>query len=152
ITGTAVFSPDSKRVGYPAQLDGKWFTVIDGQEQKQYNAIAEGTLTFSPDSKRLVYMAKENAGWFAVVDGKEQKQHRAMGQPPTFSPDSKHLAYAAMLEDKCLVVLDGRACKQYDGLVTIGGGRIVFDPPDSLYYLATKARTIYFVTESIQSD
>jgi hypothetical protein len=36
------------------------------------------------------------------------------------------VAYAAQVGDKMVVVVDGEEGKQYDGIVTTGGGRIIF--------------------------
>ncbi len=66
------------------------------------------------------------------------------------SPDSKHVAYGARVGGKCFVVVDGREGKKYDAIVSIGGGRIIFDSPDSLHYLAIKKdNEIYLVQENI---
>jgi hypothetical protein len=35
--------------------------------------------------------------------------------------------------------------KQYGGIVTLGGGRVVFDSPDNLHYLVLKGNSIYLV-------
>ena len=37
-----------------------------------------------------------------------------------------------------------------DSIVTTGGGRIVFDSPDSLHYLAIKGNIVYLVEEKIR--
>ncbi len=65
------------------------------------------------------------------------------------SPDSKRVAYAAGVDDKWFVVVDGEEGKEYDGFV--GGGRIIFDSPDSLHHLALKgSSSIYLVEERIK--
>jgi hypothetical protein len=47
------------------------------------------------------------------------------------------------------VVVDGKEEKQYDSIVTIGGGRVIFDSSDSLHYLAQKGKSIFLVEERI---
>lgn len=37
-----VFSPDSRRVAYEAQVGEKWFVVVDGKDGKAYYGFAEG--------------------------------------------------------------------------------------------------------------
>jgi hypothetical protein len=32
-------SPDSRRLAYPARLGNKWFVVVGGNEEKQYDVI-----------------------------------------------------------------------------------------------------------------
>ena len=59
------------------------------------------------------------------------------------SPDSKRVAYAAKVGSKWFVVVDGKEEKQYDGIITIGGGKIIFDSSDSLHYLALKGESIF---------
>jgi hypothetical protein len=46
--------------------------------------------------------------------------------------------------------VDGKEGKQYDGIITVYGGKIIFNSPDSLYYLAGKGTSIYLVEEVIK--
>ena len=151
IKNTLTVSPDGKRVAYWAQVGNKRFVVVDGKEEKQYDDIVAGTLIFSPDSKRVAYraMAKVDNKWFAVavVDGREEKQYDGTGNP-IFSPDGKRVAYGARAGDKQFVVVDGKEGRQYDTLLV--GGKIVFDSPDGLHYLASKGSEIYLVEEKIK--
>jgi hypothetical protein len=68
----------------------------------------------------------------------------------TVSPDSQRVAYVAQLGDKQFVVVDGKEGKQYDNIITMGGGRIVFDSADSFHYLARKGADVYLLEERIQ--
>jgi hypothetical protein len=43
------------------------------------------------------------------------------------------------------VVVDGIAGRLYDGILTIRGGRIVFDSPDILHFLAAIGKGIFLV-------
>lgn len=56
----------------------------------------------------------------------------------------------AKVSDKWFVVVDGKEEKQYDDIVTLGGGKVVFDSEDSLHYLARKGNSIYLVEEKIK--
>jgi shikimate kinase len=60
------------------------------------------------------------------------------------------VAYVAKVSDKWFVVVDGKEEKQYDDIVTLGGGKVVFDSEDSLHYLARKGNSIYLVEEKIK--
>lgn len=102
----------------------------------------------SPDGKRLAYAAIVGDKSFVVVDGKEEKKYDFIGGGLIFSPDSKRVAYGAKEGDKWFVVVDGK--DEYDGIVTIGGGRIIFDSPNSLHYLAMQGSSIYLVEERIR--
>jgi hypothetical protein len=89
------FSPDSARVAYAAQVGKKWFTVVDGKEEQQYDGVGQGSLTFSPDGKRLAYGAKGgNKSWFVVIEGSEGKRYASLlrgGNRVVFdSPDTFH--------------------------------------------------------------
>ena len=153
--GTLIFSPDSERLAYGAQEGNKRFVVVDGKEEKRYDGIGT-TLIFSPDSERLAYTAAEGDKWFVVVDEEEGKRYEYIeGDSLIFSPDSERLAYAAAYTaaegDKEFVVLDGEEGKRYEGIVTISGGKIIFDSLDSLHYLALKgSNSIYLMEERVK--
>jgi roadblock/LC7 domain-containing protein len=126
----------------------KWFVVVDGKEGKQYDGIV-GSPIFSPDGKRVAYAAVIGDKQFVVVDGKEGKQYDGIVGSPIFSPDSKRVAYAAVIGDKQFVVLDGKEEKQYDVIITIRGGRIVFDSDERFHYLAVKDNKLYLVEKEL---
>jgi roadblock/LC7 domain-containing protein len=133
-------------VAYGAKVGTKWSAVIDGDEGKKYDGITAGTLAFSPDCKRVAYGAKVGARWSVVIDGKEGKPYDGiMMRTLIFSPDGKRVAYGAELGSKQFVVVDEKEARQYDTIVTLGGGKIVFDSADSLHYLAAKGGGIYLV-------
>ena len=108
----------------------------------------------SLDSKRVACGVRAGDRWalgskqFVVIDGEEGKRYDGIISAPIFSPDSKRVAYLAVLGDKWFVVIDGEEGKRYDGFVR--GGRIIFDSPDSLHYLAQKGSNIYLVEERIK--
>jgi Tol biopolymer transport system component len=133
---TLLFSPDSERVAYVGRRDRKVLVVVDGQEGKEYDGIADQCLVFSPDSKRVGYMAFSFARkWQMIVDGVEGNQYDCMGEGlPYFSPDSKRLAYVAEQDGKQFVVVDDKKGNQYPWIFALS----VFFSPDSrrLAYVA----------------
>ena len=141
IKDTLKISPNGKRVAYMAKSSDRWFVVVDGKEEKQYDGILQDSLIFSPDSKHVAYASQLSNKLIAVVDGKEGKQYDNLSSI-IFSPDSKRVAYQAKSGDKQFVVVDGKEEKQYDVIV---GGKIIFDTPVRLYYLALKGNSIYMV-------
>jgi len=144
-------SPNSQRVAYAARVGTKQFVVVDGNEEKPYDAIVPDTLSFSPDSQRVAYAARVGTKQFVVVDGREERRYDGVLEGTlSFSPDSQRVAYVARVGAKQLVVVDGKRDKQYDAIVTIGGGRISFDLANNLRYLARKGAAIYVVEERIK--
>jgi hypothetical protein len=83
-------SPDSQRVAYGAVVSDKWFVVVDGKEEQQYDGI--GAPIFSPDSQRVAYGAGVGNKQFVVVDGKEGKPYDGIvgGRIVFDSADSLH--------------------------------------------------------------
>ncbi len=148
IEHSIVFSPDSQKIAYVANEIGKWFVVVDGNEESKYDRIGI-PLLFSPDSKRIAYFAAEGVKGFVVVDGKEEKRYEPIGNL-TFSPDSKRVAYGAKKGKESQVVVDGKEGKKYDSIVTVNGGKIIFDSPDNLHYIALKDNSVYLVQERIE--
>jgi hypothetical protein len=91
-----------------------------------------------------------------VLDGKEANKYDSIGQCSlgqsslVFSPDSQRVAYAANLDSKWFLVVDGQQGDQYDNIISLGGGRSVFDSPNRLHYLALKGNRIYLVEETLR--
>ena len=75
---------------------------------------------------------------------------RLMRPKVTFSPDSRWLAYGARVDKPWTVVLNGQEGKPYENLISLGGGRLVFDAPDRLHYLVTRGQDIYVVQEQLK--
>ena len=154
--GSPVFSPNSKRVAYIAKTDyEEEFVVVDGKEEKQYYGVESPV--FSPNSKRVAYMARIDDKEFVVVDGKEgekydfyREQHYSWKGLLVFSPDSRHVAYKARVNGKDSVVVGGKAGKRYAQIITQRGGRIIFDSPNSLHYLAAESGIIYLVRTKLE--
>jgi hypothetical protein len=109
--------------------------------------IAE-SLKASPDSRRVVYGARRSGQQFVVIDGHEGKPYDGIIGSPIFSPDSQALAYLARRGAQRFAVVDGREGQPYDH--SVPGGRIIFDSPDRLHYLAAKGTDIYLVEERIK--
>src|SRR5262249_22038859 len=150
--GSLVFSPDSQHVVYAAQgADKTWFVVQDGQEGKPYGALVTGPV-FSPNSQRLAYaVALDAAKQVVVVDGRESKIYPDIKVDMlAFSPDSRWLAYGARVNKHWTVVLNDQEGKPYENLFILGGGKLVFDAPDRLHYLATHGQDIYVVQEQLK--
>ena len=99
----------------------------------------------------MAYAARVGDKWLVVVDEEEGKEYDDIAQgTPIFSPDSKRVAYGAFVGDRQLVVVDGEEGKEYCGIITTGGGRVIFDSPESLHYFALKGDDIYLVEERVK--
>ncbi len=123
-------SPDKRHVAHVVERAGRFFVVLDGVEQKEYDWIAEATPLFSPDSRRMAYIAMRHGGDtgpYPVVDGVELKQYFAAGLYLRFSPDGRRLAYAAAHRPAGgqFIVVDEVAGKEYDA---IGAESLRFSP------------------------
>jgi Tol biopolymer transport system component len=131
------FSPDSQRVAWHAQADGKHFIVVDGEEKERWDNIDSGPV-FGPDSHQIAYAARVGASVHLVVDGKDRKtdskNYKQIGGL-LFSPDGRRVAFMADDGAKQFVVVDESQGKPYGA---IPDAAIIFDSPKSLHYAALK--------------
>ena len=106
----------------------------------------------SPDNRRMACAATVGNKWFVIVDGVGGKEYDGIGNStPIFSPDSKRVAYAAAVGSKSLVVVDGVEGEEYDAVLSMGIGKVIFDSPNSLHYLAVKGgNSIYLMEERLK--
>jgi hypothetical protein len=126
-----VFSPDSRHWACSSGAGDSMSVVLDGRRSVRCGAAGE--LCFGPDN-RLAYSVRQGGCSFAVIGDVEGPGYDGVGQF-TFSPDSRHVAYVAVQGDSWSVVGDGMAGPSFDAVV-LEGGRMVFDLPDRLRYVA----------------
>ena len=142
------FSPDSKHLAYIAKRDEKYFVVLDGKEEREYDLINPFSLTFSPNSKHLAYAAKRNGDYFVVIDGKEEKYEWIDSFSLIFSPDSKRFAYVVGRNDQYFVVLDGKEGEKYDEVF-----QLTFSPDSKhLAYIAERENRYFFVLDGKEGE
>jgi S1-C subfamily serine protease len=151
----AVFSPDSRRVGYrvqyalPVQKPTKGSSVVKERSQTviddkggvesdhdrnfaESGGIPIGTPVFSPDSQHVAFTTRKGRTISVMHDFRLVGTYLGAGDL-TFSPDSRHLAFVA---DQLggqgpvyFVVRDGKADNSYKGVVRDRTGpRLVFSP------------------------
>lgn len=109
-----VFSPNSKRYGYCAELlDRSWVVVVDGEESKPY--ISKGRPMFSADSEHVFYAASRGVDSFLVLDGVETALPKAASlQNYVLSPAGKRVACRLQLRNGHEVVqVDGKSGTEY---------------------------------------
>ena len=100
--GGLVFSQNSQRLAYLAEIGEKWFAVVDSIEGKQYDAAAG--LIFSPDSQRLAYFAQAGDEWFDVVDGIEGRKYSGLSEGGLAFDSASSLHYLALDGNKVYLV------------------------------------------------
>jgi len=142
--GCLVFSPDSTRVVYAAERQGKSIVVLDGDVLWGYGELTSKPV-FSSDSKHCAFVTRHNRGQRLVVDGKTGRLCEAIGDDdPIFSPASDCLAYTEISSRGCsvAVVADLKeptlvtAGEPFDG---IAGGTPIFSPDGKrIAYIAGK--------------
>jgi hypothetical protein len=149
--GLPVFSPDGKTVACGAGAGKSKFIVVNGQNQKAYAEVGEPE--FSPDGRRLAYEAEIEAGGQSLLidNGQEGKLYDDIKDQFYFSADGRHLAMVVFEGERQMVVVDGVEGNRYDTVITLGGGQVHFDSPDSFHYLAAKGGELFLVEEIIQN-
>lgn len=115
--GKDIFSPDSKRIAYLAQSEGKSIMVLDGNECSESASVPQFDFYrafFSPDSKHFVYYTSlpgQGGNPIPVLDGVRIEHAWSV----RFSADGAHVAYCTRNEEKhtdC-IVKDGTPEPEY---------------------------------------
>ena len=143
-TGYPVFSPDSQTLSYMAGFSDKQFLVINGKKGETYDSLGSkfyfGNPVFSPDSKRIAYPVRKGKKWSIVIDAIEGQFYDEIlvfpGGERVFESLDNYPVYdfiARKLESELAI-----------------RGRLVFDNPDRIHYLALKGNTIYLVEETFE--
>lgn len=142
--GCLVFSPDSTRVVYAAERQGKHIVVLAGDVFWGYGELTSKPV-FSVDSKHFAFVTRQNRGQRVVIDGKVGRLCEAIGDDdPVFSPASDRLAYTVYSSRGCSVAV--LADLEEPTLVTegetfdgIAGGTPIFSPNGKrIAYIAGK--------------
>jgi hypothetical protein len=118
-TDGVVFSSDGKRLAYPAERDGRWLMIIDGQPEGPWDGVAEPT--FSSDGARFAYLAEIEGRWRPVVDRVRGKDYEAIQEGSLrFSGDGKHVAFVALTARCAAIVVDDIAGDCHEGVALLG--------------------------------
>jgi Tol biopolymer transport system component len=147
VHGSVVFSPNSSRVAYAAERQGKFLIVVDGKVGRpfddNYNPV------FSPDSRHVAYVGGKVGSRSAVVDDEivsAKYPDVGSGTGVVFSPDGQHLAYAALTAPGTeFVVIDGKEDEPYDNV-----GKLYFSPDSRrVLYTAWRAGKAFVVIDGV---
>ena len=140
-----VFSPDSRRLAYPAQRGARWHVVVDGEEGEAFGGIGE--IVFSPDSKHVAYLARRGGQWLMVRDGRAGAAfHGVFRRTLVYSADSQHLACAVMAgPGKSRVILDGKPGPIYQQVAAL-----TFGPRGRLAYIGRHEGRAHMVLNHAQ--
>ncbi len=120
------FSPDSARLVYAFEPDGKPVLFVGEEEQPPVGCLYSNRITFSPNGKRFAFVAGieepslDSRSWkrVVVVDGKPGQPYTEIEEGPVFSADSTSVAYVATesKEDvnQYFVVQDGKEVRHIE--------------------------------------
>jgi len=112
-------SPKGNQFAYEIERNGKFVTIYDGKEGKEYFPHTPSTPrhVFSPDGKQFAYIARTSNGNTVrvILNWKEGKEYQSVNEL-TFSPDSKELAYIAFNDKRAFVVVGEKELKRFDGV------------------------------------
>lgn len=141
-----VFSPDSKRVAFAANLEGKWFTVIDGKAEDKFDDV--GKIIFNSDGSRYAYWGKEGDKYYLVDTGVKGTKKADSITGITFSPEGNRLAYCVKSGGKWFAVLDNKKQKSYDNIAF----PLLLNPDGTRFaYAAQEGTEWVFVTDGRES-
>jgi Tol biopolymer transport system component len=147
--GTPIlFSPNSQRVAYGAQVGDKWMVVVDGEEVGRYDGIMSGTPIFSPDSQHVVYVARVGDKWTTFLEGQERGEYDSLIDEPVFNEDGTWLAFTAQSGGNTVIVVNGHESALLGP--SLRGSRIVFDDNNTIRALIVQGDRVYSIRARIK--
>ncbi|MEZ4295583.1 MAG: hypothetical protein R3B70_11455 [Polyangiaceae bacterium] len=112
------WSPDGRRLAYPARTKEGWTVVVQeanlragagerpGVQATPYDGIGE--IVWSADSQHLAYAAERKGRWLVVAGAREGATFESLrSRSLRISADGAHHAYAADDDGRVVVVVDG---------------------------------------------
>jgi hypothetical protein len=147
VRGSVVFSPDSSRVAYAAERQGKFLVVVDGKEGRLFDDIYNPV--FSLDGRHVAYVGGKVGSRSVVVDDEivsAKYPDIGGGTGVVFSPDGQRLAYAVLAAPGTeFVVIDGREDQPYANI-----GKLCFSPDGRrVVYTAWRAGKAFAVIDGM---
>lgn len=151
------WSPDGRRLAYPARTADGWVVVTAsaagagaGAEGARVGPAHDGIgeIAWSADGKHIAYAAERKGRWLVVVDGREGATFEALrARSLTLSPGGKHFAYAADEGGKVVVVSDGGKSAPYEAV-----GHLALGPSGEAAFVARKEAGAVVVVGGKESE
>ena len=108
-----VFSSDRAHAAFAARKGEKWYVLVDGREEGEYDSDIQ-SLSLSSDGRHVACMIQTGEKWRVVTDGKEGAPYDTEPRSLVLSPNGKHAAYVVGQGEQWRTVRDGREGASYD--------------------------------------
>jgi hypothetical protein len=144
--GDPVFASKGERFAYAVKAESGWSVTVDGAAGPSRTRL--GDYAPSPAKACAAVVYEEKGKWRVDHCGRPEGPYDAVGRGTlSFDPAGRALAYSALRKGKWEVVIDGAAGRKYDGIMTLGGAKILFPGEGRVRYLAVSGKRILSVEE-----